>query len=516
MANNFYKSSEIPTKNKINIISDYPDSKYDYIIEDDKIYASLKGQDNWTDVSNIEDLRKSLFQYIKTKYNFEGYEDREREIYNSLFPNDTVEIPDNSKLPGYLIVPEQKVNKQQLIGNKQSTEKVVPRSTMTETIDYVNQHKPSINIRKKQSENNLGYLEEFLDYQQDSNQFTNDKVEQKLKIDNPKSDFEFLWNQLVSGQYSSVINTIRNGLTRKFQMHVGEEEVPVVIEEKKRRPVSEIIAQYQRNLEKIKQMRQSKIPPSDAGQLVKTGRYYYRNGLNLNAYDYTYGARNRGQHKEIQSIGAPITTFRPFKTKQQTLNGGLIFNNYIGLDDDGKIKLGTLDDFEDNQMVSPMQYVYNITNFVHNPDGTYKVRQDPGLGNRKYNNPRVLLTNGKEINYNVLLDKKNPNLYGSVSGGKYLIKVGDELRIVAGSLSFVEKVFEDMKKRNQRKYGTFYVLDNGSFNRGLYPNKDNPNKLTRDLLINYDYLNDEPASGSFLYITNPSFKTGGKFKYYIK
>jgi hypothetical protein len=57
--------------------------------------------------------------------------------------------------------------------------------------------------------------------------------------------------------------------------------------------------------------------------------------------------------------------------------------------------------------------------------------------------------------------------YGNITGGRYLVKTGNEMRLLSGSVENIRDEFEAMKKRNNVDRGTFYTLDNGSFNIGL-------------------------------------------------
>lgn len=74
---------EIPTKNKIHIIDNYSPN-YNYIVEGDKMYSSKKGQDHWIDISDNDKARANLYNFLGTKYNFKGYEDDEKEIWNQI------------------------------------------------------------------------------------------------------------------------------------------------------------------------------------------------------------------------------------------------------------------------------------------------------------------------------------------------------------------------------------------------------------------------------------------------
>lgn len=74
----YFTLSEIPTKNKLQIIDNYS-PKYNYIVEGDKIYYSIKGRDYWVDISSNSTARKNLLEFLSKNYDFKGYEDGEKE-----------------------------------------------------------------------------------------------------------------------------------------------------------------------------------------------------------------------------------------------------------------------------------------------------------------------------------------------------------------------------------------------------------------------------------------------------
>lgn len=87
-------------------------------------------------------------------------------------------------------------------------------------------------------------------------------------------------------------------------------------------------------------------------------------------------------------------------------------------------------------------------------------------------------------------------------GGRIIVKVGNKIRLLSGSVKDIDEQFEDMKKRHNAKYGTFYTLDNGTYNRGL---RTYDNKITASELKSYDLSNS--SGGNFLYLINSSFPT---------
>jgi hypothetical protein len=110
--------------------------------------------------------------------------------------------------------------------------------------------------------------------------------------------------------------------------------------------------------------------------------------------------------------------------------------------------------------------------------------------------------NGKIIEsapVNVLASKndKKGTTYGDVTGGRVLVQVGNELRLLSGSVANIDAEFTAMKERQGVDYGIFYTLDNGSYNRAL---RTYDGRFTRGDLEAYDQQNSG-NSGNFLYIT---------------
>jgi hypothetical protein len=48
------------------------------------MYYAKKGRDYWVDISENDRARKNLLQFLSDKYNFRGYEDGERELYDNI------------------------------------------------------------------------------------------------------------------------------------------------------------------------------------------------------------------------------------------------------------------------------------------------------------------------------------------------------------------------------------------------------------------------------------------------
>lgn len=208
---------------------------------------------------------------------------------------------------------------------------------------------------------------------------------------------------------------------------------------------------------------------------------------------FTYGARNRGEYSPINTEAGVITAFSPFEKIRPGSKG-----TYIGIDDQGNLKLGDSSIFNSNDVGSRI-FSNTILKIRKNQDG-YETQQ--AKDNRNLNAPVVDVVSPdgsirQSRALNVLMPKNDSSgtTYGNATGGRVIIKVGDELKLVSGSLDTINTVFESMKKRNNTDRGTFYTLDNGTYARAI---RTYDSKLTSDDLKDYDLQNT--GGGNFLYI----------------
>ena len=208
---------------------------------------------------------------------------------------------------------------------------------------------------------------------------------------------------------------------------------------------------------------------------------------------FTYGARNRGEYTPIDTEAGVITAFNAFGPVKPESKG-----TYIGIDENGNLKIGDASTFGSNDIGSRI-YSNEILKIRKNQDG-YETQQ--AKDNRNLNAPvvDVVAPDGsirQSRALNVLMPKNDSSgtTYGNATGGRVIIKVGDELKLVSGSLDTINTVFESMKKRNNTDRGTFYTLDNGTYARAI---RTYDSKLTSDDLKDYDLQNT--GGGNFLYI----------------
>ena len=395
---------QIPTKNKIHVIDNYSPN-FNYIVEDNKIYFSKKGQPYWRDISDNNIARNNLFNFLHNKYQFKGYDDREKQIYALLKQNKF-----NYNTFG-----------------------------MTYPKTLSNKHKIT-----------------------------------KPITHNP-SDTEIFISNIKSGNFREVFNNIKGAITRKYNKLFGEDE-------KSNLKQQESI---------IKNSKYGIIPQSFTGDTVKVNNRQYIIPENLDINDFVFGVRNRGNYSKLNTEGAVITAFNNFVPYGKQSNN---FKTFIGINPQGKLIVGDISKFKKGDLLTGT-YSNEIQSFAK-INGKLQYREDSKHGNSSRSVPIVITPQGKKGSLNILTNKDRVgNTYGNVDGGRVLVKVGNELRLLSGSIENIEQSFEAMKKRNKSSSGTFYTLDNGTYNRGL---RTYDKVLTPKDLKNYDAQNT--SGGNFMYI----------------
>lgn len=474
-----FKLEQIPTKNKIHIINDF-DNIYNYIVEDDKIYYSRKGKDNWIDISENIQARKNLFNFLNNKYNFKGYDDREKEIYNLIqqdkydfntYGKETLK-PTQVKKP----LPKKQVNSTK--PSKQSNwfinsiigAAIAENPHIMMSSGWVQDKNGDWTVRpqtRKSSKKEPSFLE-------------------SLKVKNP-GDIGAIWNKILEGDFSTAFNIAYNGVQRAYEKKVGND------------PISNFQIPGQADTSTKYAIR----PGTFTGDTIKTfnqrispQQYIIPESIDVN--EYTFGYRNRGNYNPINTEAAAITAFGNFKPFGKHDTG---FKTYIGIDKNGNLKVGDISQFSKGDYLSGT-YSNEIASFMKDNKGNIVMTKS--LKNPLQNQPAYIIwDNGKLVKkptgqaINILVRKDDPvgNQYGNVTGGRVLVRVGNEFRLLSGSVKDIDKQFEEMKKRNKVDHGTFYTLDNGSFNRGF---RTYNRVLTSKDLRKYDELNS--SGGNFLYL----------------
>ena len=590
------KLEEIPTQNKIHVINNYS-PKYDYIVEGDKIYYAQKGRNYWVDISDNDIARTNLYNFLGNNYNFRGYEDDEKSIWNQIkqgtfnykqyreqknkpikqdsiqqtptkqqeqlvtvrvgtsgggFTN--IQVPEYMASKGqiglYGVKPEYLSQAYQIAKEQQPERYADPINNTGNWLPFIiltggrglenmgykfisplvdrmiqgtsnfgkslttNAGKIASNVTQKVSPviNNLTRsASNFLSKvpQNISNLLYSTPTRQALakatvgsatvstaipsvtpylKMDNPdNSDYVAIWNMAMDGDVGDAWDIGWNGLQRKWQKRMGGEGADM--------PSSLNLPEALNDSTSMYAIR----PRSFVGDTVRVPRSrQYILPESLDITEYTFKHRNRGQNTPIDSEAAPITAFTPFVPYGQQ---GTRHKTFIGYNPQtGQLKAGDISQFGPGDYLSGT-FSNDFTGFKKDNSGKilYKRDDDHGNGNRSV--PLMTTSDGKTGSLNILTDtQQRGNTYGWVSGGRVLVRVGNELRLLSGSIEDIDRAFEEMKHRNNATYGTFYILDNGSYNRGL---RTIDGRFTTQDLQAYDKQNIG-SSGNFLYITGKS------------
>lgn len=617
------KLQEIPTQNKIHVINNYS-PRYDYIVEGDKVYYAKKGKNFWVDISDNEKARANLYNFLGNKYNFRGYEDGEKDIWDQIkqgtfdykkyreeknkpkvVPPKQPEIsnkPDsiptqnstpqqsnqlvtvrigtagggftNIQVPEYMtskghmgmsgLKPEYLSQAYQMAREQQPERYADPinnagnwlpfiiltggrglgnmgydfisplvsrmaqgasnlgRNAMTGIRNVSSKITPTVNnfvrgagdylSRVPQAVSELAYSTPTKRALTNATlgattvATTAPVVAPFLKIDNPSTDTGYLWNTLLDEGIGAAYETVKNGLTRKAALNDPDYVDPVT----------------NFNVQPTDTTSMYGIRPlsvvGDTIPVAKTSNRYQINLPDGQQYivpesilpgDYQFSTRNRGDFTPLNTEGAIITSmqkFFPYENRQLVSDRGIRFKNYIGIDKNGNLKAGPAEIFGPgdvmagtfaNEIVSiDTDEKGNVTGKrqKENRDKFYPTFTyvDENTGQEKHTDNSTAL--------NFLMSPTNPNsanMYGSVYGGRVLIKAGDELRLVSGSVNDINREFEAMKERNGVRSATFYTLDNGTYAKGI---RTYNQRITSNDLREYDRVNS--TGGSFLYIRN--------------
>lgn len=591
------KLEEIPTQNKIHVINNYS-PKYDYIVEGDKIYYAQKGRNYWVDISDNDTARTNLYNFLGNNYDFRGYEDDEKSIWNQIKqgtfnykqyreqknkPKDIQPVKQDSiqqaptKQQEQLVtvrvgtsgggftniqVPEYMASKGQIglyrvkpeyLSQAYQMAKEQQPERYADPINNAGNWLPFIILTGGRGLENMGYkfISPLVDrmVQGTSNLAANtgriaSNVAQKvsptissftrgasnflskipqnvsnllystptrqalakatmgsatvstavpavtpyLKMDNPdNSDYIAIWNMVMDGDVGDAWDIGWNGLQRKWQKIMGGEGADM--------PSSLNLPEALNDSTSMYAIRPRSFV-GDTVQVPKSRQYILPESLDMT--EYTFKHRNRGQNTPIESEAAPITAFTPFVPFGQQGNKHQTFIGYNP--QTGQLKAGDISQFGPGDYLSGT-FSNDFTGFKKDNSGKIVYKRDGAHGNGSRSVPLMTTSDGKTGSLNILTDtQQRGNTYGQVSGGRVLVRVGDELRLLSGSIEDIDRAFEEMKHRNNATYGTFYILDNGSYNRGL---RTIDGRFTTEDLQAYDRQNTG-SSGNFLYITGKS------------
>lgn len=260
----------------------------------------------------------------------------------------------------------------------------------------------------------------------------------------------------------------------------------------------------------------------------RTGNKYYIQESYPITDNMRFGSRNRLEYRDLDSNNAPLTTYRPIYKYEDYIKGityaGKNYkavdrdskghqNHFMGYDKDGKFKIGPLSKFGPGDTMTQVYYT-DIIGVPRDSNGNIQYvedRNNPGrfqpvvdiYGESIYDENGNLKRGEKGRGVLTTMSKKRSfdGSYGNVSGGRVLLQVGNETRVVAGSIEHVIQELELMQKNHKGQPVRYYQLDNGSYNRGLRTR--NGKNISAQDLRDYDKQNTTSAGGGhFMYIIN--------------
>lgn len=266
----------------------------------------------------------------------------------------------------------------------------------------------------------------------------------------------------------------------------------------------------------------------------RTGNKYYIQESYPITDDMRFGSRNRLEYRDLDSNNAPLTTYRPIHKYEDYVKGitygGKNYkavdrdseghqNHFMGYDKEGKFKIGPLSKFGPGDTMTPVYYS-DIIGVPRDANGNIQYVEDkrnPGrfqpvvdvYGESVYDKDGKLQRGAKGKGVLTTMSKKRSldGSYGNVSGGRVLLQVGNETRLVSGSIEHVIQELELMQKNHKGQPVRYYQLDNGSYNRGLRTR--NGKNISAQDLRDYDKQNTSSAGGGhFMYIKN-EYSNGG-------
>lgn len=246
-------------------------------------------------------------------------------------------------------------------------------------------------------------------------------------------------------------------------------------------------------------------------------RYIIPGQIDLN--NTTWGVRNRGDYRPIETQGGDITLFNdlvPAKTYFKNNPDSKDTDSFIGLDKNGRVLTGTKKDFENTDIPISHTFSNKIVSFPRDKNGKLQLVQASKKASSKHLSPitETLDDNGKVIkgSINLLVPKGNKDTksFGEITGGRvvFVSPDGKDKRLAMGSPEDIAKVFDDMKKKGNYPYLTAFINDNGTYGPGL---RKKGNVITSEDLKKYQGAN---TTGSvFLYLKDKNQTSKPSLKY---
>lgn len=470
------KIKDIPQEHHKNLVIDDYSKSFNYLVQGDKVYYTKKGNDNWVDISDNQKAKGNLYNHLQSKYQMKGYSDYEKSIGKSIA--DSVYNYDksydqryNAKPKNYVEVTPQKPKSLELKGitsNSFNDSFRQPKSqpVINDPFGRLNRMKPGV-MKKEEPKGWLDYASDIYD-----------------DVAETVSD--------VSDKASEYFDLGVNWLERQYNKNSDAREESSFIKEP-------IITNSEYNINR----------PIITGDTLKIDedRYYLPEVMDLN--EFTFKSRNRNEITPIETEAASITAFNPFQDYETVKKSNFPKNsNFIGIDDSGNFKSGTIDQFSPSDKLSRV-FKNNVESFATDDKGKMKfVRWSDNtmvdgkrVGNKDNPNSYVPLVNviddsGKKTVGTLNLLTKFPDdsgTFGQITGGRLILKQGDKQILVSGSINDVKNQFDKLAKNGPVEV---FTLDNGSYSRGL---RTYDQKITEDQLRDYDLQN--VSGGHFLYST---------------
>lgn len=439
--------SEIPTKNKLQIIDNYS-PKYNYIVEGDKIYYSIKGRDYWVDISNNSKARKNLLEFLSKNYDFKGYEDGEKEQYEQ-------NIKESNKQEQ-----KQPFQKEEFEQNKKMLQKLKPLPEPKQEIPIALQDATLLHPRH------------FVPASSEDDDDNTTLLEKISRL----ASYPLGWIQRKKDMWFT-----------SSESDNAEEAAGVA----KVDPIDTSGAAIRT------------LSTTQLGDTIPVTKRTYVLPQNLNINEYQWGVRNRNDVTPLETPGGLITSFHPFRKKSTFTTAPA--GTFIGITPEGQFRAGGFAEFGPDDYLT-RSYANDVIGLKTDESGNIVYKNDGKHGNPKSLVP-VTLVKGEdgsidEGSLNILTWGTTPAARDArvtgVSGGKIIARVGDHYRLLIGSIGQIHQEIERMKAEYNVPHVTLYTLDNGSFNQGI---RTFDGKLTRQDLLAYDRKNR--GGGNFLYIKQP-------------
>jgi N-acetyl-anhydromuramyl-L-alanine amidase AmpD/LysM repeat protein len=500
---------EIPTSDNKKIVIDNFSKHYDYILEGDKLYYKVKGGKTWSDISNNQQAKQNIANFIDRNNYWAGYGSGEREMYTN---NNQV----NKAAPKPVVQsnPIQNTSTPSFSGPKLTDfvyGKNLPFTQSNDMGPYIGRY---------------NYINNYLN---SAKKPTTKPVSKKdLSIGDKTLNFiEDMWDTGVNAGKKAVNftedmwETGVNGIKRKLAFKTGESD------DVETKPQTTGVSDKPLGVQEYyKKYGSPNTSTSYDVQDDPNGRQYKSEKLDLSTLKFK--ARNRDDEREFQSEGMPVTIQFPFVSPKELPSVVLKESNkkqkvednssVIGVDNQGNFVNGQYKDFKNRTDVviskSPMN---RVVSFDEYPNGISRTKPDTEHHNKNFQVPIINVLSEKDNksiqkgSLNILTKPGKENFYGSVQGGRFVIQNPDTKKsyLVSGSLAEIKQKFKEIKGNSQ--YANIYVLDNGTYSRGL-SFKDK--KFTSNRLHSYD--NENTGGGNGLYITSTQLPVNKYKEEYIQ